>query len=365
MRCAACFVGRALLSVAVAAAMVHPASAQTESRSFAVIPFVFDPGNTHLVASEWEEGIGCPSDANTFDGATTAPFSDPVCMNMFDPSDKRVQGLLLAKTGPTTNFAAAGATLKGVKGMVVYELGYDIRKPGLSADPRGSHCGAGAPRFNITTEDGRTFFIGCNSPPAPMQVLGNGWLRLRWGTSAFNAANGEPADIAGLAVKSIEIIFDEGQDAGPDNFGMAVLDNIDVNGVLVGRGPDKPQDADRDEGHGEDRDHRHYDFHDSQSRPESSSLSFQDRAAGVSVQSLNGARSITYNGACVSFVSDAAFNGDPDNVVSFASCDLSGTPTLPGVPASIGNYTIVVSGASGIVYQKTGDLVSGGVSIHK
>jgi hypothetical protein len=40
-------------------------------------------------------------------------------------------------------------------------------------------------------------------------------------------------------VKSIEIIFDEGYDTGPDNFGAAILDNIDVNGVLVGRGPEK------------------------------------------------------------------------------------------------------------------------------
>ena len=352
MRCAACFVGRALLSVGVAAAMVHPASAQTESRGFAVIPFVFDPGNTHLVASEWEEGTGCPTNATTFDGTTTSTYTDPAC-TMGDPTDKRVQGLLLAKTGPTGNFASAGATLKGVKGMPITELGYDIRKPGPAADPAGSHCGAGAPRFNITTQDGATLFIGCNSPPG-VPVQGTGWLRLRW-------------TVAIPPVKSIEIVFDEGQDTsgGPDMFGLAVLDNIDVNGVRVGHGPDKPQDADRDEGHGEDRDHRHYDFHDSQSRPESSSLSFQDPVAAVSVQSLNGARSITYNGACVSFVSDAAFNGDPDYLVTFASCDLSGTPTLPGVLPSIGNYTIAVSGASGVVYQKTGDLVSGGVSIHK
>jgi hypothetical protein len=44
-----------------------------------------------------------------------------------------------------------------------------------------------------------------------------------------------PTDV----VKSIAIIFDEGQDAsgGPDSFGLAVLDNIDVNGQLIGRGP--------------------------------------------------------------------------------------------------------------------------------
>jgi hypothetical protein len=64
-------------------------------------------------------------------------------------------------------------------------------------------------------------------------------MRLRWGTplQAFNTA-GALVNVAGT-VKSIEIIFDEGQDAsgGPDQFGAAVLDNIDVNGVLVGRGP--------------------------------------------------------------------------------------------------------------------------------
>jgi len=38
---------------------------------------------------------------------------------------------------------------------------------------------------------------------------------------------------------TISIVFDEGQDASgaPDTFGLAVLDNIDVNGTLVGRGP--------------------------------------------------------------------------------------------------------------------------------
>jgi hypothetical protein len=36
----------------------------------------------------------------------------------------------------------------------------------------------------------------------------------------------------------LTIVFDEGQDTGgPDFFGLAVLDNIDVNGVLVGKGP--------------------------------------------------------------------------------------------------------------------------------
>jgi hypothetical protein len=36
---------------------------------------------------------------------------------------------------------------------------------------------------------------------------------------------------------SLSIVFDEGYDTPPDNFGLAILDNIDVNGVLVGKGP--------------------------------------------------------------------------------------------------------------------------------
>jgi hypothetical protein len=150
--------------------------------------------------------------------------------------------LLLVKTGPTANNAAAGAELKGLtKGLLLTELGYDIRKPGPSTlDDRGSHCGAGAPRFNITVAGGAIYFIGCNSPAATTQVPGQGWIRLRWGGSApllaFPQAGGGPVDISALEVESISIVFDEGQDAGPDNFGLAVLDNIDVNGTLVGRG---------------------------------------------------------------------------------------------------------------------------------
>ena len=37
-------------------------------------------------------------------------------------------------------------------------------------------------------------------------------------------------------VQRIVIVFDEGTDAsgGPDQFGAAILDNIDVNGTLLG-----------------------------------------------------------------------------------------------------------------------------------
>ena len=61
--------------------------------------------------------------------------------------------------------------------------------------------------------------------------------------------------LAGLEVKKISIVFDEGQDAGPDNFGAAVLDNIDVSGNLVGQGPIEPGIESRGDGeHGDNDD---------------------------------------------------------------------------------------------------------------
>jgi hypothetical protein len=117
----------------------------------AVKPQEFDPAQTNLVQAAWLNGIGCPTNAfiglpnPTFTGVdSTMPFTDTACPTG-DPNDQRNQGLLLAKTGPTTSFASATAELINVKGITLTELGYDIRKFGLSADPLGSHCGAGAP----------------------------------------------------------------------------------------------------------------------------------------------------------------------------------------------------------------------------
>jgi hypothetical protein len=189
-------------------------------------------------------GIGCPTDARTatFAGDRLVrgqPYTDPACPTG-DRRDTHVRGLLLAKTGPTPNVAAAVARIGGVKGMTLTELGYDIRKPGGAADTRGSHCGAGAPRFNVRTADGSLFFVGCNSPAADAATVGDGWIRLRWGgsspLSAYPASGGGPVEINGMTVESISIVFDEGQDTGPDQFGLAVLDNVDVNGRLVGTG---------------------------------------------------------------------------------------------------------------------------------
>jgi hypothetical protein len=210
--------------------------------NFTVKADEFDPGHTNLVQGTWLNAIGCPTGASialanaTFTGiAGFQPYTDPACPTG-DPKDQHNEGLLLVKTGPTGNFASAVAELNGVKGITLTELGWDIRKPQSSVDPRGSHCGAGAPRWNVITADGAVHFIGCNSPPPVQTTNGStGWIRMRWPAALLAAAFPPigPTDV----VKRIQIVFDEGQDTGPDFFGAAVLDNIDVNGSITGEGP--------------------------------------------------------------------------------------------------------------------------------
>ena len=235
-----------LASLAVLVLSTGVAFAATQ---FQVTTGQFDPTKTFLVQAQWLDGIGCPTNGKiSLDGTTTTPYQDTGCPTG-DTTDSRNQGLLLAKTGPTGNVASAVAEVSGVQGMILTELGYDVRKPGsAAADPRGSHCGAGAPRFNVVTQDGVTHFVGCNSPLANVTAASAGWLRLRW-TSAQLLAAGIATN---AQVKSITIVFDEGQDTGPDNFGLAVLDNIDVNGTLAGAG----QSTNNHNGKGKDKKHK-------------------------------------------------------------------------------------------------------------
>jgi len=214
----------------------------------------FDPGNTFLVQAQWLDGIGCPTSARIaipnadFTGVgSIGSYGDPGCPTG-DSSDTHNQGLLLVKTGPTANFAAAQADINGVRGIHLTELGYDIRKPRTFADLSGSQCGAGAPRFDVITSDNVDHFVGCTSPAPIQQTVGVGWLRLRYAPAAAF-----PPILPTDTVKSITIIFDEGQDVAPDNFGLAVLDNIDINGTLIGQGDtaDNKNDKNKDKGHGD------------------------------------------------------------------------------------------------------------------
>jgi hypothetical protein len=138
---------------------------------------------------------------------------------LVDAKGKADKALELVKSGDTADCSSAGATITKVAGLSASDLtlGYDI-----SDD---SHCGAGAPRFNVVTSDDVTHFVGCSYLTAA--PLGNGW------THRETDANTQvfPAFEPNTTVKSIDIVFDEGTDNGT---GKALLDNIEVNGTVVG-----------------------------------------------------------------------------------------------------------------------------------
>jgi len=233
----------------VLAILTLTAGAAYAAAKFTVTASEFDPAHTFLVQAQWLDGIGCPTNAGvSADGSTiTSHYTDAACTTG-DSSDSHNQGLLLVKTGPTPNYAAAQADISGVSGIHLTELGYDVRKPRSFADASGSHCGAGAPRFDVITSDNVDHFVGCASPPPLQTAAGVGFVRLRWTAAQLAAAF--PPILPTDSVKSITIIFDEGQDTAPDYFGLAVLDNIDINGTLVGQGDNAGNNKGKHKGNG-------------------------------------------------------------------------------------------------------------------
>ena len=171
-----------------------------------VLPGLFDPDGTGIVTAHWITRQGLADDVG-----------------------KANHALFLQKDGPTSVNASAFAVIGGVEGLTLTELGFDYRNDG--------HCGAGAPRFNVTLPDGRYFFFGCVYGNPQVTESAPGWTRIRWkdgeGT-VFPAGNYEwPGfGVFGVVVQSIAIVFDEGTDQGS---GFAFLDNININGSLIGK----------------------------------------------------------------------------------------------------------------------------------
>ncbi|HEX9103249.1 MAG TPA: hypothetical protein VF997_13650 [Polyangia bacterium] len=170
-----------------------------------VEPWVFNPDDLPGVESSWE------------------PFSGP---GNSDPA------LVMAKMQLTSANAAAGASVEGAEGRTLTELGFDVFN--------GGHCGAGAPRFNVLAGNGKLYFFGCSGygiqTPAPDKPTT--FTRIR-----FRDEDAQPQDgvhdwpgFGNVTIVSIDIVFDEGPDIGPDFSGFSAVDNIDVDGELVGRG---------------------------------------------------------------------------------------------------------------------------------
>jgi len=127
------------------------------------------------------------------------------------------QALYLAKMTLTATGSAAVAVFDGIAGMTASEVGqlaFDWRTDG--------HCGAGAPRFNITFENMPTVFVGCQGMTDEGQhqdAQGRTWDRRSIDLSTFGDAT----------IQSLIIVFDEGTDQGQ---GFVYLDNIQVGNKI-------------------------------------------------------------------------------------------------------------------------------------
>jgi hypothetical protein len=166
-------------------------------------PFIFDPDDSGIVVAAWVTQLGLP-DAGKSDHA-----------------------LYLQKDGDTSVEAAAGAIIRGVEGITLYELGFDVRNDG--------DCGAGAPRFHVITTTGDLYFFGCAGGTHTQTPIDDEWTQVRFTNADASPQLSDTPSWPGfgiVTVGSIMIIFDEVTDPGQ---GFTYLDNIDINGVLIGK----------------------------------------------------------------------------------------------------------------------------------
>jgi len=163
-------------------------------------PYAYDPSGTNSVAATWLDGTGADSNSST---------------------DTRAQGLLLSKTSAASNQAVAAIVIRNAEGLILTELGYDLRN--------GSTCTAKSPRIVVVTSDDVVHKIGCSTGRAQSSPAA-GWTRLRFDPG--NPTQTAPAIAPGTAVKSIHLVLDDGPETGTS---LVVLDNVDVNGALIGK----------------------------------------------------------------------------------------------------------------------------------
>jgi hypothetical protein len=172
--------------------------------TYTLTPWTYDPGNLCTgIMSAWDNSVGNPP-----------------------PS------LHLTKPCLTAVNASSGATINGVSGIHLTELNFDYQN--------GGHCGAGAPRFNVSATDGFHFMGGCAN--GTQTDLGNGWTHVV--IDPTNPAQAFPVLTPGATINSIDIVFDEGTDVvGQGTPGSVFIDNISINNQVIG-GPNTPASKD-------------------------------------------------------------------------------------------------------------------------
>ena len=161
------------------AGVLATALAFAVSASAALVPGVYDPGNT---------------------GCVKATFS------------KKTKTLHLEKNCPTATNAAAGADITGVSGQTFQSASFTLAST--------SQCQGGSPRFNVVTTVG-LFFLGCNNVTPTTNANGTATYTF---TAATLAAAGQQVPTPTGTIESVSVLIDVQ--------GTADLTNITFNGKL-------------------------------------------------------------------------------------------------------------------------------------
>ena len=164
---------RRFIVAAVAAASLALAS----TTAAALVPGVFDPGNTDCVTATYAGGV-----------------------------------LHLEKNCPTSTNAAAGADITGLEGQAFTSASFTLASA--------SQCQGGSPRFNVETTTG-FFFLGCNNVIPTTNANGTATYTF---TPATIAAAGNQVPFPTGTITGISVLIDVQ--------GSADLTNITVNGEL-------------------------------------------------------------------------------------------------------------------------------------
>ena len=161
------------------AAVVTMALAFSVSASAALVPGVFDPGNT---------------------GCVKATFI------------KKTKTLHLEKNCPTATNAAAGADVTGVSGQTFQSASFTLASAG--------QCQGGSPRFNVETSTG-FFFLGCNNVTPIANA--NGTVTYTF-TAATLAAAGQQVPTPTGTIQSVSLLIDVE--------GTADITKVTINGKV-------------------------------------------------------------------------------------------------------------------------------------
>ena len=170
-----------ILSGVVAAALAF-----TVSASAALVPGVFDPGNT---------------------GCVEATFI------------KKTKTLHLEKNCPTPTNAAAGAEVTGVSGQTFQSVSFTLASA--------AQCQGGSPRFNLGTSTG-FFFLGCNNVTPTTNANGTATYTF---TAATLAAAGQQVPTPTGTIQFVSVLIDVE--------GTADLTKVMVNGKVQKLAPGK------------------------------------------------------------------------------------------------------------------------------